>query len=136
MKLESPYLARRPRLELTSLMDVMFLVLVFFVYSVMSMAVHRGVKVELPEEVGVLEKGERVVVTIDASDKLQLNGRALDRSSLVREVGRLMAVKRDLPVIISGDRRSSLGEAVPLMAALKKAGVEKLSFQVSGKGSR
>lgn len=133
MKLESPYLAQKARLELTSLMDVMFLVLVFFVYSVMSMAVHRGVKVELPATVGALEKGERAVITIDASNRLQLNGRTLDRASLVREVERLIAVKGDLPVIVSGDRRASLGEAVPLIAELKKAGVEKMSFQVSGK---
>ncbi|MBR3086981.1 MAG: biopolymer transporter ExbD, partial [Kiritimatiellae bacterium] len=36
------------RLEMTSLMDVVFLVLVFFVYSIFDMAVHRGVKVDLP----------------------------------------------------------------------------------------
>lgn len=133
MKLKSPFLARKARLELASLMDVMLLVLVFFVYSVMSMAVHRGVKVDLPSDAGALEKGERAVVTIDSSDRLQLNGRPLDRVSLVREVGRLVAVKRDLPVIVSGDRRASLGEAVPLIAELKRSGVEKISFQVSGK---
>ncbi len=120
-------------MELTSLMDVMFLVLVFFIYSVMSMAVHKGVKVELPNAAGTLEKGERAVITIDEANRLQLNGRTLDREDLVREVRRLMAVKRDLPVIVSGDRRASLGEAVPLLAALKRSGVEHISFQVSGK---
>ena len=38
-KLESPFLKREARVELVSLMDVMFLVLVFFVYSVFDMAV-------------------------------------------------------------------------------------------------
>ena len=135
MKLQSPYLKRRARLELTSLMDVMFLVLVFFVYSVMSMAVHRGVKVELPSAKGALEKGERIVVTIDAKDALELNGRALERVALVREVARLVAVKPDLPVIISGDRQASLGAGISLLAELKAAGVQKASFQVDGKGS-
>ena len=39
---------RRPRLEMTSLMDVMFLVLVFFIYCIFDMAVHKGLKVDLP----------------------------------------------------------------------------------------
>ena len=64
MKLKSPFLNRKPRMELISLMDVMFLVLVFFIYSIFSMSVHRGVKVELPDGTGSLQKGELVVITI------------------------------------------------------------------------
>ena len=132
MALTSPYLARRVRLELTPLMDVMFLVLVFFVYSLFAMAVHRGVKVELPAAAGVHEKGERAVVTLDAAHTLQLNGRPCTRETLVRELGRLVAARADLPVIISGDRRAALGEGLELLAALKKAGVKHISFQVAG----
>lgn len=132
MALKSPYLGHRPRLELTSLMDVMFLVLVFFVYSIFSMAVHKGVKVDLPTASGTLEKGERLVVTIDAKDALQLNGRPLNQEDLIREAHRLVSAKPDVPVLISGDRHSSLGMGVELLAALKSVGVEKISFQVSG----
>ena len=89
MKLSSPYLARGTRLELMPLMDVMFLVLVFFVYAVFDMAVHRGMKVDLPAAAGSHERGERIVVTVDAQDGLQLNGRSLARAELVAEVARL-----------------------------------------------
>ena len=54
------------RLEMTSLMDVMFLVLVFFIYCIFDMAVHKGLKVDLPNAAGADEKGERIVVTIRA----------------------------------------------------------------------
>ena len=47
-KLKCPFLKREARVEMVSLMDVMFLVLVFFVYSVFNMAVHHGLKVDLP----------------------------------------------------------------------------------------
>lgn len=134
MKLSSPFLARAPRLELVSLMDVMFLVLVFFVYAVFDMAVHRGMKVDLPRAAGVHERGERIVVTLDAHDALQLNGRALAREALLAEVRRLVAVKPDLPVLISGDRKASLGAGIELLAQLKASGVERASFQVQGSG--
>lgn len=133
MKLVSPYLDRKARVELVSLMDVMFLVLVFFVYATFNMAVHRGLKVDLPSAAGTHEKGERIVVTIDAQNALQLNGRALAQPTLVAEVQRLLAVKPGIPVLISGDRRASLGVGVELLSALKSAGVDKASFQVSGK---
>ena len=59
---------------MTSLMDVMFLVLVFFIYCIFDMAVHKGLKVDLPNAAGADEKGERIVITIKQDDSIQLNG--------------------------------------------------------------
>jgi len=123
---------RGARLEMTSLMDVMFLVLVFFIYCIFDMAVHKGLKVDLPNAAGADEKGERIVVTIKADDTMQLNGMPLSREEVISRVKELNRVKMNLPVLISGDRRSSLGVGIELLSALKAAGVEKASFQVSG----
>ena len=117
---------------MTSLMDVMFLVLVFFIYCIFDMAVHKGLKVDLPNAAGADEKGERIVVTIKADDTMQLNGMSMSREEVVARVRELNKVKINLPVLISGDRRSSLGVGIELLSALKAAGVEKASFQVSG----
>ena len=125
---------RNPRLEMTSLMDVMFLVLVFFIYCIFDMAVHKGLKVDLPNAAGADEKGERIVITIKADDSIQLNGMAMTKDEAVSRVRELYAVKMRLPVLISGDRKSSLGIGIELLSELKAAGVEKVSFQVSGKG--
>ena len=134
-KLNSPFLKREARVEMVSLMDVMFLVLVFFVYSVFNMAVHHGLKVDLPGAPGALEKGERIVVTIDAQDALQLNGAPLERDKLVEEVKRLVGDRKETPVLIAGDRKASLGVSIELLSRLKAAGVEQASFQVSGKAN-
>ena len=124
---------RGARLEMTSLMDVMFLVLVFFIYCIFDMAVHRGVKVELPSAAGAMEKGERIVITISADDSLQLNGAPTTREEVVRKVRELAAANVSWPVLVSGDRKSSLGTGIELLAELKSAGVEKVSFQVNGR---
>ena len=123
---------RAPRLEMTSLMDVMFLVLVFFIYCIFDMAVHKGLKVDLPNAAGADEKGERIVITIKQDDTIQLNGMEMKKEDVIARVKELNAVKMKLPVLISGDRKSSLGTGIELLAELKAAGVEKASFQVSG----
>ena len=123
---------RQVRLEMTSLMDVMFLVLVFFIYCIFDMAVHKGLKVDLPNAAGADEKGERIVITIKADDSIQLNGMDLSKTEVIARVKELNAVKMKLPVLISGDRKSSLGTGIELLSSLKAAGVEKASFQVSG----
>ena len=121
---------RAPRLEMTSLMDVMFLVLVFFIYCIFDMAVHKGLKVDLPNAAGADEKGERIVITIKADDSIQLNGMEMKREDVIVRVKELNAVKMKLPVLVAGDRRSELGLGIELLSELKQVGVEKISFQV------
>jgi len=123
---------RGARLEMTSLMDVMFLVLVFFIYCIFDMAVHKGLKVDLPRATGAQEKGERIVVTILPGDEMQFNGMPMGRDAIVVRIAELRRVNMDFPVLISGDRSSSLGAGIELLADLKRAGVEKVSFQVAG----
>jgi biopolymer transport protein ExbD len=123
---------RKLRLEMTSLMDVMFLLLVFFIYCVFDMTVHKGVKVELPAAAGTLEKGERLIVTIRADETLQLNGAPIGKDGLLAKVAALRSAGVNFPLIISGDRKASLGTGISLLAELKARGVEKISFQVSG----
>lgn len=123
---------RGVRLEMTALMDVMFLVLVFFIYSVFEMSVHRGMKVDLPRATGSAEPGDRIVLTIASDDSLQLEGVSVTRADVVARMRRLVAAKVDLPVLVSGDRRATLGAGLELVAELKAAGVSKIDFQVSG----
>ena len=77
MRLSSGYEDRKARMEMISLMDVMFLILVVFVYSIFSLSVHRGLKVDLPAAQGAPEKGERAVITLAADNTLYLNKRDL-----------------------------------------------------------
>ena len=125
---------RRARVELTPLLDVMFLVLVFFIYCIFDMAVHRGVKVDLPEAEGAPERGERIVITVGADDAVELNGIRLARDEAVSRVKALCAAGVRMPVLVSADRRASFGAGGELLAALKAAGVDAASVQVSGKG--
>ncbi len=119
-------------MEMTALMDVMFLVLVFFIYSIFDMAVHRGVKVDLPSAAGADEKGERLVATILPDDTLQLNGEVLDKEALLKNVAAKVTSGEDPAIIIAGDKAASLGIGIELLAGLKEIGVEKVSFQVTG----
>lgn len=123
---------RGVRFEMTSLMDVMFLVLVFFIYSIFDMTVHKGLKVDLPRAGGAVEQGEKIVVTILPDDAMQFNGIATTPEGIIERIKELKRVNMDLPVLISADRSSSLGVGLELLADLKAIGVPKISFQVKG----
>lgn len=59
---------RKARVEMLPLIDVVFLLLVFFIYAMLSMAVHRGLMVELPASTTAeLERELILSVTVKAT---------------------------------------------------------------------
>ena len=94
---------------MTSLMDVMFLVLVFFIYCIFDMAVHKGAKVDLPDAAGADERGERIVITILPDDTMQFNGTPMAKDEIVARVADLNRVKMNFPVILAGRRHRASG---------------------------
>jgi biopolymer transport protein ExbD len=135
MRLSSGYEDRKARMEMISLMDVMFLILVVFVYSLFSMSVHRGLKVDLPAAKGTLEKGEQTVITLAADSSLYLNKQPLPLDDLVLATVKIWREKAT-PVLISADRAAPLGTGIELLGKLKNGGVERVSFQVTEENVR
>lgn len=130
MRLNSGYEERKARIELLPLMDVMFLILVFFIYSIFTMAVHRGIKVELPKARAAHLRGEQVVVTLTADNELLVNKQPMSFDEAVTATLEL-SESSELPVLISADRMASLGVGIELLGKLKDGGVERIAFQTA-----
>jgi len=65
MKIVVPEI-NKPRIEMLPLIDVVFLLLVVFIYTMLAMAVHKGMPISLPESSVVKpEKDTIMSVTID-----------------------------------------------------------------------
>ena len=129
MRLETGYEERRARVEMAPLLDVVFLLLVFFIYAMFAMSAHRGIRVNLPHGPAAAVTGAQLVVTVQADGTLQLDGHELAADDLLLET--VERYRRDgLPVLISADRRAELGTAIELLARLQAAGVGAVTFQV------
>lgn len=128
MKLRSGYETKKARVEMLPLIDVVFLLLVFFIYAMVSMVLHRGLKVDLPAAgTAALETGDYVSISIDAQNALYLNGEPVEAEGLA---ARVLALRKDSqqPVFIEGDAQADLGRAIQLLDDLKKNGIEEVSF--------
>ena len=130
MRLNTGYENRKARLDMISLMDVMFLVLVFFVYSTFSMSIHRALAVSLPSAKGAVERAEAIMITVTADDALYLNKLPMTLDELVPATLALWE-QQNQPVLISADRNASLGPAIELLGKLKDNGIERIAFQVA-----
>ena len=118
------------RVEMTPIMDVVFLLLVFFIYAFMTMTVQRGIKVDLPRAEGVVEKNQNIRIVLTANDELLLDGRTAMAQADVVDAVVLRHETLGLPVIISADRLAHAGPALEIMAALRAKGIDKVTYQV------
>jgi biopolymer transport protein ExbD len=127
MRLSSGYEEKKARVEMLPLIDVVFLLLVFFIYAMISMVVHHGIKVDLPSAgSSTLEQRDYISITIDAENNLFLNQEPVTMEILPDRV--LELYDEETPVFIEGDQKADLGLAIELLDDLKKAGIGEVSF--------
>jgi len=128
MQISTGYENRRPRIEIVPLIDVVFLLLVFFIYAMLSMTVYRGLRVDLPRGHGSKE-AKTVIVTIASDNTFSIEGRTLARDDAIAEAADI-ALDTDAPVLVSGDSAADLGTGIEFLDGLRRAGVSAVSFQV------
>jgi len=122
---------RPARLEMMPLMDVIFLLLVYFIYAILSMSVHNAVKVDLPQARASADTTSNpTILALDRDNVLTLEMRPVEIDEAVRTA---LVRWRDeaRPVIIAADRKADVGDALKLLSELRNAGITAVSFQVS-----
>ncbi len=121
---------QKSRVEMTPMMDVVFLLLVFFIYAFMTMSVRKGLKVELPRAEGSPERGDSIQLVLSPNDEVLLDGRTTMAMDVAVDAAAMRYKALNLPVVIRADRQAHAGPALELMAALREKGVERVTYQV------
>lgn len=121
---------KRARIEIVPLIDAMFLLLVFFIYSMLSMTIHRGIQVNLPEaETGKIDKQEYVSISIDQEDRIFLDKQEISFLELQERLEEVRRVHSDWPVFISADRIVKYQMVIDVLDAVRSAGFRRVSLE-------
>ena len=122
-----------PRVELTPLIDVVFLLLIFFMIST-TFDKQTRLEVDLPEattEARSKQEPERIDIIIDSRGHFYVNDSELvshDIETLKRTLLKISDGRDDLPVIITGDKAAPYQAAMTVMDAAGQMGFSRLSF--------
>jgi len=118
-------------INLTSLMDVMFLLLIFFMVTTTFLS-QPAIKLQLPSAKNAqAERAEPVVVHVDQLGRVYLNDNPMELGLLAPALSQQMAERTEKTVVLKADSRVSHGVVVQVLDAIKAAGVEKLSVSTS-----
>ena len=124
---------RRPEasIELTPLIDVVFLLLIFFMVST-SFVREARITVDLPEAAGdALEAEAPLALAIDASGGYAVNGRALADGEVATLVGALQPLagpEGASRLLIAADASAAHRAVVRAMDAARRAGIARIDI--------
>lgn len=127
---------KKVRVEMLPLMDVIFLLLVFFIYSMIDMAVQRGMTVNLPVSASAQpQTWDGLSVTIRADQSLYLDKEPISLEELAVVLDRRVheaGTQENAPeaaVRLFADDELSYGKLYQVLDVVKRAGVRKISLQ-------
>ncbi len=122
-----------PEMNLTSLIDVVLLLLILFMVSTTFIDESR-IKLQLPQastEPAAEQKKDPIEVAVTATGEYRVNGQVLINTSpatLSAAVSKLAGERRDLPVTIRADARSTHQSVVTAMDVLGRLGFKAISI--------
>ncbi|MDD4203207.1 MAG: biopolymer transporter ExbD [Candidatus Omnitrophica bacterium] len=122
--------AKRARIELIPLLDMIFLILVCFVYSFLSMSVNKGLDVKLPTATQAVElKSESIVVTVTENKLLYIDNEVVSQNAFITRLKKRVSENPALKVFINADRKVIYQDLINIIDRLKIAGIQKVSLQ-------
>jgi biopolymer transport protein ExbD len=123
---------RRERIEILPLIDIVFLLLVFFIYAMLSMAVHRGVPVNLPSSSSSeIEKKLTLSVAIKDNGDIVLDRDQVSLKDLAPRLRTKAGITKDLGVLLFADREVSCQLLIKVLDQIRIAGVTRVSLQTA-----
>ena len=114
---------RAPSIIIVSLVDVLTILLIFFVVSTTFKKDQPEVQINLPES--KTAAAVPALITVDQNDEIKLDGRAVSADDLESAVRDLPATRKS-SLALQADKKASYGTIIKVMDALKLAGVKNL----------
>lgn len=129
MKIDLPE-NNKPRIEMLPLIDVVFLLLVVFIYTMLSMAVHKGMPIDLPESAAVKPEKEIILaVTISKDNLIFVDKEPVDLEHLTHILEQKAKKEKKPSVLLFADKTISYQNLFKVLDRIRQAGLNQISLQ-------
>lgn len=117
---------RKVVINITSLIDVVLLLLIFFMLTT-SFVEQPGMKLDLPEtQSSTGEKPEGLEIVVQADGNINLNGESVSLEELPDKLEEKLGQSKDKSLLLRADKEVPHGTVVQIMDIAKLKGLEKL----------
>jgi biopolymer transport protein ExbD len=134
MKVSSGYLGiKKPRIEMLPLIDIVFLLLVFFIYAMLSMAVHHSLPVSLPvSSIAEIDTEQSLTVSVRQNGDIFLDNTKFSLEELqvvLQDKAQKTSDDKSVQVDLFADKALSYQELYHVLDIIRTAGISNVSLQ-------
>lgn len=118
---------REVTLEMTPLIDMVFLLLIFFLVATTFQQTEREMQIALPQAAfsGPISTALReIIINVDAEGAIIVSGRTIEPDDLRALIENAMTVNPDQKVTVRGDRDAAYAHIVRVLDICKSGGVQ------------
>lgn len=132
MRFKPPQRDDEMRLELTSMTDIVFLLLIFFMVSTTFVDFSRRLDIQLPETKAaeVAQEVQNHVVEIGTQGKLRLDGQVVSVEELSQRLQQSQGQALQRSVIIRADKRLPYGQVITVLGLVRQANIRDIAVAV------
>ena len=139
MRFKTKTRSKAPALALTSMLDVIFLLLCFFVTASVFSQWESEISIKLPNAT-TAEMPERmpgeIILNLSREGLVSVNGRTLGHDELKGKLSRIARFYPGQPVIIRADRDTKYDFLVKVIDTCRAADIWNFSLATEGEGSK
>lgn len=116
-------------IDLGPLIDIMFLLIIFFLVTASFHEEERDIRVNLPETDTTLSSAVKVmVINVRSDGSYFLGTRPVDLAGLQSELVQAVQLNADQKVLIRGDREAYHGQVAAALAAAQRTGIREANI--------
>ena len=114
-------------ISITSLVDVLFIILIFVLVSTTFLE-QPALNIELPKaKTSGLHRVEELVISISNNNEIFLNEKIVQRNKLQKLLKEFLSKKgEDVPVILKADKKVDYGVVIEVMDIVRIVGIKKI----------
>lgn len=135
MNIKNNRITRSPKLMIIPMIDIIFFLMVFFLFSTLQMVYQKSLPVNLPvASQSHQEAPKPISITITADDKVSIGDSVVSINEVQARVAQMAGKSSsETPVILRADSSVEHGKVVEVMDQIKQAGVTKLAIATQEK---
>jgi len=127
------HLDEQPTLNLTPMIDIVFLLIIFFMLGTKITEIERKIPLKVPEvtDHGALSAApERRIINVYRDGTITLDRKTVTLDELTQELARVVRQYEDLGVLVRGDAYTLYQRVAEVLNACSQAGVRDLNISV------
>jgi biopolymer transport protein ExbD len=138
MKIRSPIVRKRTRLEIIPLIDIMFFLLASFMMVSLQMQKVRTLKASLPTatQATSAKKPDIINLKVDRDGRVEFDKKLVTYPELLTILDNRLKLNANVPVYLSGSRDTTHGLMMYALDFVKRAGIQQVAIAIKADPDR